>query len=155
MKDRLDFVWIYLTFFAVWPAFLLELLDQDLAYWEIAGMQFVVFVALLGCCIEVTAAKSKAPVLFMLVLAVLVGILMHAAYYNKIGLVMSADGTLFYPGWKDALYFSVVTFTTLGYGDMAPREEYRLVAAVQAIYGYLSLGALAGMAVALFNRRQG
>ena len=59
------------------------------------------------------------------------------------------------PGWKDALYFSVVTFTTLGYGDMAPREEYRLVAAVQAIYGYLSLGALTGMAVALFNRREG
>ena len=116
-------------------------------------MQFVVFVASLGCCIEVSAAKSKVSVLFVLVIAVLVGILMHAAYYSEIGLVMSADGKQFYPNWKDALHFSVVTFTTLGYGDMAPREEYRLAAAFQAIYGYLSLGTLAGMAVALFNRR--
>ena len=116
-------------------------------------MQFVVFVASLGCCIEVTAAKSKVPVLFVLVVAVLVGILMHAAYYREIGLVMSADGNQFYPKWRDALYFSVVTFTTLGYGDTAPREEYRLVAAFQAIYGYLSLGALAGTAVSIFNRR--
>ena len=134
---------------AIRPRFL----EQDPAYWLIGTMQVAVFVASLGCCIEVAAARSRAPVLFVLVLAALVGIIMHAAYYNKIGLVMSADGNQFYPAWRDALHFRVVSFTTLGYGDMAPREEYRLVAAFQAIYGYLPLGALAGMAVALFNRR--
>ena len=153
MQDRSYFIWSCLTFFAVWPTFLLGLLDRDLAYGEITMMQFVVLVALLGCCIEVTTAKSKVSVLFVLIVAALVGILTHAAYYNKIGIVVTGDGRLFQPAWSDAPYFSVVTFTALGYGDMAPREEYRLVAAFQAIFGYLSLGALAGMAVALFNRR--
>ena len=153
MKDQSYYIWAYLMFFVVWPVFLVLFLKQDLAYWEIVAMQFAFFVALLGCCIEMMAAKSKGLVLLALVIVALAGILTHTAYYNKIGLVMSADGKLLYPAWRDALYFSVVTFTTLGYGDIAPREEYRLVAAFQAIYGYLSLGALAGMAVAIFNRR--
>ena len=153
MEDRSYFIWLYLIVMVVWPVFLVWFLDQEPAYLEIAVMQVTVFAALLGCCIEVTTAKSKVSVLFVLIVAALVGILTHAAYYNKIGIVVTGDGRLFYPAWSDALYFSVVTFTTLGYGDMAPREEYRLVAAFQAIFGYLSLGALAGMAVALFNRR--
>ncbi|WP_143872501.1 potassium channel family protein [Catenovulum sediminis] len=36
-----------------------------------------------------------------------------------------------------ALYFSVVTWTTLGYGDFQPSEHIRLWAAGQAIFGYL------------------
>ena len=155
MKDGRYLKSLYPAVCAVWLAVLLVLLERDPASWEILVMQVTVFAAMLGCCIEAAAAKSKAPLVFMLVLAVVVGILMHATFYRKIGLVMSADAGLSYPGWRDALYFSVVTFTTLGYGDMAPREEYRLVAAFEAIYGYLALGALAGMAVALFNRQPG
>ena len=34
------------------------------------------------------------------------------------------------------LYFSIVTFTTLGYGDMSPPDNYlRLVAATEALLG--------------------
>jgi voltage-gated potassium channel Kch len=40
--------------------------------------------------------------------------------------------------WRGtALYLSVVTFTTLGYGDLAPRQEFRLVAASEALAGIL------------------
>ena len=42
----------------------------------------------------------------------------------------------------DALYFSVVTWTTLGYGDMRPLVELRLVAASEALLGYLHMGLL-------------
>ncbi|MDE0208172.1 MAG: potassium channel family protein [Candidatus Tectomicrobia bacterium] len=41
-----------------------------------------------------------------------------------------------------ALYFSIMKFTTLGYGDLAPHEKHRLAAAFQAIFGYLFLGLL-------------
>jgi hypothetical protein len=40
----------------------------------------------------------------------------------------------------NALYFSIVTFTTLGYGDMQPIPKMRIVAASQALVGYAYLG---------------
>lgn len=43
-------------------------------------------------------------------------------------------------GFYDALYFSMVTFTTLGYGDMLPRGVFRLVAASEALSGILLTG---------------
>lgn len=41
--------------------------------------------------------------------------------------------------WLDCLYFSVVTFTTLGYGDLTPLGSSRIVAALEAFTGSFSL----------------
>lgn len=39
-------------------------------------------------------------------------------------------------GANEAYYFSIVTFTTLGYGDIAPQSDFmRLVAAVESLVG--------------------
>jgi len=35
----------------------------------------------------------------------------------------------------ESLYFSVVTFTTLGYGDFKPKPDYRLLAGAEAALG--------------------
>lgn len=40
----------------------------------------------------------------------------------------------------DALYFSMVTFTTIGYGDWYPVGRYRLVVIVEGLFGWLCLG---------------
>lgn len=39
-----------------------------------------------------------------------------------------------------ALYFSTVTFSTLGYGDVLPHEEWRLFTALEAVNGLLLIG---------------
>ncbi len=39
----------------------------------------------------------------------------------------------------DAIYFSIVTMTTLGYGDFQPEKDLRLVAAFQGLLGYTFL----------------
>lgn len=44
----------------------------------------------------------------------------------------------------EAIYFSIVTFTTLGYGDYQPILVGRYFAAVQALAGYLVLGLTVG-----------
>ncbi len=41
----------------------------------------------------------------------------------------------------DALYFSVVTSTTLGYGDITPSNEWRFLSSIEAIGGLILFGA--------------
>lgn len=53
----------------------------------------------------------------------------------------------FFYVWRDAIsdlpsaiYFSAVTYTTTGYGDLVLPEEWRLVGAVEALTGILMCG---------------
>lgn len=39
-----------------------------------------------------------------------------------------------------ALYFSAVTFSTLGYGDLVPSHEWRLFSAMEGVVGLLMIG---------------
>lgn len=43
-------------------------------------------------------------------------------------------------GLEDAVYFSTVTFSTLGYGDIIPPPGWRLFAALEAMNGFLLIG---------------
>ena len=61
--------------------------------------------------------------------------------YRFGGLVGADDLT----SW-DHIYFSTVTFSTLGYGDLQPRPDIRLFAALHAIIGNLHLGIVIGSA---------
>ena len=42
--------------------------------------------------------------------------------------------------WLDYIYFSFVTFTTVGYGDLVPVGPIRFVAATEALNGWVLLG---------------
>lgn len=42
--------------------------------------------------------------------------------------------------FEEALYFSIVTFTTLGYGDITLHENWRILASLQAANGILIFG---------------
>ena len=42
--------------------------------------------------------------------------------------------------FETALYFSTVSFSTLGYGDVIPAEEWRLFAALEGVDGFLLIG---------------
>ena len=59
--------------------------------------------------------------------------------------------------WPSALYFSAVTYTTTGYGDLLLPKEWRLVGAVEALTGILMCGWSTGFFFAvvarIFDRR--
>ena len=51
-----------------------------------------------------------------------------------------------------ALYFSAVTYTTTGYGDLLLPQEYRLVGAIEALTGILMCGWSTAFFVAVVTR---
>jgi voltage-gated potassium channel Kch len=65
------------------------------------------------------------------------------AVYVKIGAI--AD-------FEEALYFSVVTFTTLGYGDITLSEDWRLLGSFQAANGVIVFGWTTALIVAAIQQ---
>lgn len=55
------------------------------------------------------------------------------------------------PDLTTACYFSAVTYTTTGYGDLVLPEEWRLVGGVEALTGILMCGLSTGMFFAVFS----
>jgi hypothetical protein len=53
---------------------------------------------------------------------------------------------------QSALYFSAVTYTTTGYGDLVLPRDWRLVGGVEALTGILMCGWSTGFFVALVGR---
>ena len=56
------------------------------------------------------------------------------------------------PDLSSALYFSAVTYTTTGYGDLVLPAEWRLVGAVEALTGILMCGWSTGFFFAVVER---
>lgn len=69
-----------------------------------------------------------------------------AALYWSIGAIS---------GWEEALYFSGVTYTSLGYGDVTLSGEDRLLAPLQAASGLMMFGIITAVLVGEIDRLRG
>jgi hypothetical protein len=56
------------------------------------------------------------------------------------------------PDLQSAFYFSAVTYTTTGYGDLVLPKEWQLVGAVEALTGILMCGLSTGFFFAILNK---
>ncbi len=56
------------------------------------------------------------------------------------------------PDYETALYFSLKSYTTVGYGDVLPAERWRLLGPIEAAVGVLMLGWSTGFLVAAVQR---
>jgi len=72
-----------------------------------------------------------AGVLLMMFAASLIEVMLYAGAYLRIGAI---------EGLERAVYFSMVTFTTLGYGDIVLSEDWRLLASFEAANGIILFG---------------
>ena len=66
-----------------------------------------------------------------------------AAFYFHTGAI--AD-------FQSALYFSAITYTTTGYGDILLPEDVRIFSGIEALTGILMCGLTTGMFFAVFAR---
>ena len=56
------------------------------------------------------------------------------------------------PNISDAIYFSLVTYTTVGYGDVTVGGGFRIFGAMAAVTGLLNFGLSTAFLVGLFDR---
>ena len=101
-----------------------------------------------------TQVKSPRRLLFLMgVSFIQVVPFLFAAVYGAFGYsdlcVIGANGP------ADVLYFSYVTFTTVGYGDLSPAGLCRALAAAEAVTGYVLLGLFVAAAVTIYSRTHG
>ncbi|MDX2481978.1 MAG: ion channel [Desulfuromusa sp.] len=82
-------------------------------------------------------------IILMMFIVALLEILVWAALYMGLGAI---------EGLEPALYFSTVTFTTLGYGDIVLDESWRLLAAFEAANGIIMFGWTTAIVVAAVHR---
>jgi hypothetical protein len=100
-----------------------RLFDTRLRFWRGTGLFILIFI--------------------WIVLLHLTEISVWAAYYSWRDAI---------PDPQSALYFSAVTYTTTGYGDIVLPEEWRLLGAIEALTGILMCGWSTGFYFALVNR---
>lgn len=95
--------------------------------------------------------KAIYPVYVALILGglMVVFIFEFAAVYASIGMIHNGKEV---HDFKSALYFSVVTWTTLGYGDFQPVEAARKIAALQALLGYMFMALFMGITIYILSR---
>lgn len=150
---------LLISAFAAMPLATAFFFGSEPAPWLVSGAPALLPLVFLGAINRLALHWSLAGLLFWIPLFLVFGLLLYAGYYMQFGLVRTENGDVFYPSFSDALYFSIVTFTTLGYGDLVPREEYRLLSAFQAIFGYVYFALAIGTMlmflenVARFSRR--
>jgi hypothetical protein len=77
-------------------------------------------------------------------------ILLHLLQIGVWGVFYVQTGAI--PDIKSAIYFSAITYTTTGYGDILLPEDVRILSGVEALTGILMCGLTTGMFFAVFVR---
>ena len=90
------------------------------------------------------------PITWLLIRVTWLLILMHAAEITVWALFYLWAGCL--PDAESAFYFSGVTYTTVGYGDLTLPQPWRILGPIEALAGILMCGLSTGLFFAVVSR---
>lgn len=90
-----------------------------------------------------TRRKSSYSYVLLFFLVLMVEIWLWAVLHRALGALSD---------FEQALYFSTVTFTTLGYGDVVLQSPWRLLASLQSVNGVIMFVWTTAVIVALVHR---
>jgi voltage-gated potassium channel len=60
-----------------------------------------------------------------------------------------------FPSWEESLYFSITSFSTVGYGDLILPRTWRFLGPVESVTGVLMCGLSVSLLFAIVNRLVG
>ena len=89
------------------------------------------------------------PITWLLIRIAWALILIHALEITAWGLFYFAERCL--PTFSSAVYFSGVTYATVGYGDLLLPNSWRMLAPIEGLTGILMCGLSAGLFFAVVN----
>jgi hypothetical protein len=108
----------------------------------------------LGKRIEKRNRLNKPPHLFTSILSsALVFIMLHileAFYWALLFIISPAHAGL--DSLHEAMYFSMVTFTTLGYGDITLNADWQLLAGIEGMVGIVVFGLTTALLFAVIQK---
>lgn len=87
--------------------------------------------------------------IWMCITTILFSIVIYGYLYFKSGLIK--NGVLSTISPLEALYFSVTTWTTVGYGDLTAPENLHLLTSFEAMNGYFAMGIFISLVVIWIN----
>ncbi|MHC4758958.1 MAG: potassium channel family protein [Planctomycetota bacterium] len=93
--------------------------------------------------LQQTYIYSVGGIVLLMFLVSLIEVLVWAAAYLGLNAIQ---------GFEQALYFSMVTFTTLGYGDIVLDERWRLLTSFEAANGIIMFGWTTAIVIASVQR---
>jgi hypothetical protein len=94
-------------------------------------------------------ARGFGPSAWRLIRVAAATILLHLGQVLAWATAYALGGAM--PDFTTAAYFSAVTYTTTGYGDLLLPQDWRLVGGVEALTGILMCGLSTGMFFAVFS----
>lgn len=97
-----------------------------------------------------TLGSSRWPWMWMFVRLAGWIVLLHVFEISTWAIVYAWRGAM--PELQSALYFSAVTYTTTGYGDLVLPDNWKLVGAIEALTGILMCGWSTGFFFAAVSR---
>lgn len=77
----------------------------------------------------------------------------HTVQIYLAAIVLWLVGAL--PGYEEPIYYALVTYTTVGYGDVVLGPDFRILGAMISVAGILMFGMTTAFLVGLFARIMG
>lgn len=81
-------------------------------------------------------------VLFLMI-PIIIDVILWATFYYSLGVLQT---------YEQSLYFSTVTFTTVGYGDIVLGSEWRQLATFEAMNGWIIFGWTTALIITVVER---
>jgi len=114
-----------------------------------AGSAFVV-IPVAGVWKRVMDSSAVPRPVWTLIRLVSLLLILHLVEMSVWALAYCAGGVL--PDFETALYYSMTSYTTVGFGDVIPPISWRLLGPIEAVVGVLMLGWSTSIIVAAVQR---
>ena len=123
---------------------------------DIIVVLFFVVTILMMVLIAMTREETPSTYIIKIIIdwygVILLFVFLFSLYYYKCNALVGG-GIGKQVGLQTSCYFSCITFTGLGYGDIVALPKFRMVAAMQSIIGYICMGGVAATIYSLIQSK--